>query len=207
MRHSLQLAALLLTASMASAQIHMPQLSHKEKDKGEDVSWLAPYANPTPEGRGERSNPRTALEALPPRPPHCPPDLLERKRVSSPTPPSNSSESPARSSSTTTVTSHSTAVSPTSVPRAACSLSTSAPPIPSLSSSPSTGSKTTRPPARLAQNTPSGSSPTTLSPSTLPQMKQASSTFHPLSSTRSPAGQLSPPPPPQSCRTSPIPSL
>jgi hypothetical protein len=53
MRHSFQLAALILTASMAYAQIHMPQLSHKEKDKGEDVSWLAPYANPTPEGRGD----------------------------------------------------------------------------------------------------------------------------------------------------------
>jgi hypothetical protein len=53
MRHSIQLAAILLTASMAYAQIHMPQLSHKEKDKGEDVSWLAPYANPAPDGRGD----------------------------------------------------------------------------------------------------------------------------------------------------------
>ena len=52
MRHSLQLAALLLTATTLYAQIHMPQLSHKEKDKGEDVSWLAPYANPAPDGRG-----------------------------------------------------------------------------------------------------------------------------------------------------------
>ena len=52
MRHSLQLAALLLTATTLYAQIHMPQLSHKEKDKGEDVSWLAPYANPSPDGRG-----------------------------------------------------------------------------------------------------------------------------------------------------------
>jgi hypothetical protein len=53
MRRSLQLAALILTATTLHAQIHMPQLSHKEKDKGEDVSWLAPYANPTPEGRGD----------------------------------------------------------------------------------------------------------------------------------------------------------
>jgi hypothetical protein len=53
MRHSIQLAALLFTASIAYAQIHMPQLSHKEKDKGEDVSWLAPYANPAPDGRGD----------------------------------------------------------------------------------------------------------------------------------------------------------
>jgi len=53
MRHPLQLAALILTATTLHAQIHMPQLSHKEKDKGEDVSWLAPYANPAPEGRGD----------------------------------------------------------------------------------------------------------------------------------------------------------
>jgi hypothetical protein len=52
MRHPIQLAALLLTASMAHAQMHMPQLSHKEKEKGEDVSWLAPYATPAPDGRG-----------------------------------------------------------------------------------------------------------------------------------------------------------
>jgi hypothetical protein len=56
MRHPLQLAALVLTATTLHAQIHMPQLSHKEKDKGEDVSWLAPYATPTPDGRGEDLN-------------------------------------------------------------------------------------------------------------------------------------------------------
>jgi hypothetical protein len=53
MRHTIQLAATLLTASMAYAQMHMPQLSHKEKDKGEDVSWLAPFATPAPDGRGD----------------------------------------------------------------------------------------------------------------------------------------------------------
>jgi hypothetical protein len=54
MRHYLQLAAItLLTATTAHAQIHMPQLSHKEKDNREDVSWLAPFANPAPEGRGQ----------------------------------------------------------------------------------------------------------------------------------------------------------
>ena len=54
MRHYLQLAALtLLTTTLAHAQFHMPQLSHKEKDKAEDVSWLAPYANPAPDGRSE----------------------------------------------------------------------------------------------------------------------------------------------------------
>src|ERR1700733_4098986 len=53
MRHYLQLATLTLPpATMAPPQFHMPQPSHKEKDKGEDVSWLAPYANPAPDGRG-----------------------------------------------------------------------------------------------------------------------------------------------------------
>jgi hypothetical protein len=56
MRHSIQLAALILTATTLHAQIHMPQLSHKEKDKGEDVSWLAPYATPAPDGRGDDLN-------------------------------------------------------------------------------------------------------------------------------------------------------
>ena len=52
MRHYLQLAALtLLTATMAHAQFHMPQLSHKEKEKREDVSWLAPFSEPAPNGR------------------------------------------------------------------------------------------------------------------------------------------------------------
>jgi hypothetical protein len=32
----------------------MPQLSHKEpKNTGEDVSWLAPFADPAPDGRGK----------------------------------------------------------------------------------------------------------------------------------------------------------
>jgi hypothetical protein len=53
MRHTLQLAALtLLTATTAHAQFHIPQLSHKEqKDTREDLSWLAPFAVPAPEGR------------------------------------------------------------------------------------------------------------------------------------------------------------
>ncbi|MCU1320937.1 MAG: hypothetical protein JWM43_586 [Acidobacteriaceae bacterium] len=52
MRHFLQLAAItLLTATTAHAQFHMPQLSHKEKDTREDVTWLALFANPAPNGR------------------------------------------------------------------------------------------------------------------------------------------------------------
>lgn len=52
MRHYLQLAfATLLTATTAHAQFHMPQLSHKEKENREDVSWLAPFAVPEPAGR------------------------------------------------------------------------------------------------------------------------------------------------------------
>src|SRR5260370_531241 len=53
MRHLLQLAAApLLTATTAHAQLHMPQLSHKEpKETREEVAWLAPYANPAPNGR------------------------------------------------------------------------------------------------------------------------------------------------------------
>jgi hypothetical protein len=53
MRHLLQLAAVtLLTATTAHAQLHMPQLSHKEpKETREEVAWLAPYANPAPNGR------------------------------------------------------------------------------------------------------------------------------------------------------------
>jgi hypothetical protein len=53
-RHLQLAAALLFTATSLSAQIHMPQLSHKEpKNPGEDVSWLAPYADPAPDGRGK----------------------------------------------------------------------------------------------------------------------------------------------------------
>jgi hypothetical protein len=53
MRPTLQLAALTLalTAS-AAAQFHLPQLSRKEqKDTREDLSWLAPFAVPSPDGR------------------------------------------------------------------------------------------------------------------------------------------------------------
>jgi hypothetical protein len=53
-RHLQLAAAALFTATSLSAQIHMPQLSHKEpKNTGEDVSWLAPYADPAPDGRGK----------------------------------------------------------------------------------------------------------------------------------------------------------
>jgi hypothetical protein len=52
MRHYLQLAfATLLTATMAHAQFHMPQLSHKEKENREELSWLAPFAEPAPSGQ------------------------------------------------------------------------------------------------------------------------------------------------------------
>lgn len=52
MRHTLQLAALTLalTAS-APAQFHFPQHITKNKSQKEDVSWLAPYATPEPDGR------------------------------------------------------------------------------------------------------------------------------------------------------------
>jgi hypothetical protein len=52
MRNPLQLAALLLfTATTAHAQFHFPQHAAKDKSPKEDVSWLAPYATPAPEGR------------------------------------------------------------------------------------------------------------------------------------------------------------
>ena len=52
MRLLLQLAAIsLITATTAHAQFHMPQLSHKEKDNREDLSWLAPFAEPAPSGQ------------------------------------------------------------------------------------------------------------------------------------------------------------
>jgi len=55
MHSLLQLAAIVLIAATPTyAQFHFPQLSHKDKDKDrEDVSWLAPYANPAPDGRAE----------------------------------------------------------------------------------------------------------------------------------------------------------
>jgi len=55
MRRQLQLAALTLAlTTVAAAQFHFPQLSHKDRDKDrEDVSWLAPYATPEPGGRAE----------------------------------------------------------------------------------------------------------------------------------------------------------
>ncbi len=52
MRRHLQLAVLTFVfATSACAQFHMPQLSHKDKDAREDVSWLAPFAVPEPDGR------------------------------------------------------------------------------------------------------------------------------------------------------------
>jgi hypothetical protein len=52
MRNLLQLAVLALSLTVsAAAQFHMPQLTHKEKDTREDVSWLAPFAEPAPNGR------------------------------------------------------------------------------------------------------------------------------------------------------------
>ncbi|WP_213806229.1 hypothetical protein [Granulicella sp. dw_53] len=53
MRRHLQLATLLtlLGTTLARAQFHMPQLTHKPKDTREDLSWLAPFAVPGPEGR------------------------------------------------------------------------------------------------------------------------------------------------------------
>jgi hypothetical protein len=52
MRHLIQLAVVTLALTTgAAAQLHMPQLTHKEKDIREDLSWMAPFAVPAPDGR------------------------------------------------------------------------------------------------------------------------------------------------------------
>lgn len=52
MHHTIQLVTLAFALTVsAPAQFHMPQLSHKEKTTKDDVSWLAPYASPEPDGR------------------------------------------------------------------------------------------------------------------------------------------------------------
>ena len=46
----LHLAALLLTATAAGAQLHSPQVNLPHKQHPEDLSWLWPYTQPAPTG-------------------------------------------------------------------------------------------------------------------------------------------------------------
>jgi len=56
MRHPLHLAiaALLLLAAAAPAQIHSPQVNLHRRHPADDISWLAEYTRPTPDGDENR---------------------------------------------------------------------------------------------------------------------------------------------------------